>query len=81
MILTTTTVKIFIDVFIGVWAVILAAIWGYAIDRKPGQRVPFAEIWGRFPKFVFGYFLAFAGLLAVGLMWPETIGTDSSPVL
>src|SRR6516225_5576200 len=24
---TTTTVKIFIDVFIGVWAIVLAAVW------------------------------------------------------
>jgi hypothetical protein len=79
MLMTTTTVKVFIDLFIGVWAVILAAVWAIAIDRKPGQSVPFAEIWSRFPKFVFGYFLAFLGLLAIGLTWPETIGTKASP--
>lgn len=79
MLMTTTTVKVFIDLFIGVWAVILAAVWAIAIDRKPGQSVPFAEIWSRFPKFVFGYFLAFLGLLAIGLAWPETIGTKASP--
>jgi uncharacterized membrane protein YadS len=73
MLLTTTTVKVFIDVFIGVWAFVLAVVWAYGIDRKPGRGVPFVEIWRRLPKFVFGYFLAFAILLAVGLIWPKTI--------
>ena len=79
MLLTTTTVKVFIDLFIGVWAMILAFVWGYSIDRKPGQQVPFAEIWSRFPKFVFGYFLTFVVLLAVGICWPDSVGSDASP--
>lgn len=78
MLLTTTTVKVFIDLFIGVWALVLALVWAYAIDRKPGQSVPLAAIWDRFPKFVFGYFLAFVGLLLIGLTWPATIGTDKA---
>jgi uncharacterized membrane protein YadS len=65
--LTTTTVKVFIDLFIGVWAIVLAVVWAYGIDRKPGQGVPFRDIWGRFPKFVFGYVLTFAVLLTIGL--------------
>ena len=68
MLMTTTTVKVFIDLFIGVWAVVLAVVWAYGIDRKPGQGVPFRDIWGRFPKFVFGYVLSFAALLCIGLM-------------
>ena len=79
MLLTTTTVKVFIDLFIGVWAMVLAVVWGYGIERKPDQKIPFAEIWGRFPKFVFGYFLAFGVLLAVGIAWPQIIGTAASP--
>lgn len=79
MLLTTTTVKVFIDLFIGVWAMVLAVVWAYAIDRKPGQKAAIAEVWGRFPKFVFAYFLAFGVLLGVGVAWPNTIGTDSSP--
>ena len=67
MLLTTTTVKVFIDLFIGVWAFVLAVVWAYGIERKPGQGVPLAEIWERFPKFVFGYFLAFFVLLGVGV--------------
>lgn len=72
MLMTTTTVKVFIDVFIGIWAFILALIWVYAIDKRPGERVRPVEIWQRFPKFVIGYFLLFAGVLACGLAWPGT---------
>jgi uncharacterized membrane protein YadS len=72
--LTTTTVKVFIDLFIGVWAIVLAVVWAYGIDRKPGQGVPFRDIWGRFPKFVFGYVLTFAVMLALGLTLADTKG-------
>ena len=65
--MTTGTVKVFIDLFIGVWAVVLAVVWAYGIDRKPGRGVPFKDIWARFPKFVFGYVIAFAVLLTLGL--------------
>jgi uncharacterized membrane protein YadS len=43
----TATVKVFIDVFIGVWAFILAIIWATFIDRKPGDKVRAREIWRR----------------------------------
>ncbi len=70
MLNTTTTVKIFIDVFIGIWAFILSAIWVYKIDPKPGEKIPIGEIAGRFPKFVLGYFLLFVLLLGAALAWP-----------
>ncbi len=73
MLLTTTTVKVFIDMFIGVWAFVLSVVWTYAIDRQPGRRLPLADIWRRFPKFVFGYFVTFAVLLTVGLVWPASV--------
>jgi uncharacterized membrane protein YadS len=79
MLLTTTTVKVFIDLFIGVWALVLAIVWAYGIERKRGQGVPLADIWNRFPKFVFGYFLAFGIMLAVGISRPDVIGTDRAP--
>jgi len=72
MLMTTTTVKVFIDVFIGIWAFILALVWVYAIDKRPGERVRAAEIWERFPKFVIGYFVLFAGVLTCGIVWPGT---------
>ena len=62
---TTVTVKTFIDVFIGIWAFILALIWVYYIDPKPGEKVRFREIWDRFPKFVLGYFFTFAALVVL----------------
>jgi uncharacterized membrane protein YadS len=74
MVLTTTTVKVFIDLFIGVWAFVLAVVWAYAIERKPGQSLPVRDIWGRFPKFVFGYFLTFFVLLGIIRAWPSTLG-------
>lgn len=55
MALTTTTVKVFIDVFIGIWALILSAIWAWKIDKRKEGGLPLLEIWERFPKFVFGY--------------------------
>jgi len=73
MLATTTTVKVFIDVFIGIWAFLLALIWVYRIDRKPGERVPVAEIGRRFPKFVLGYFVLFLALLGAALNWPEAL--------
>jgi uncharacterized membrane protein YadS len=79
MLTTTTTVKVFIDLFIGVWAFVLAVVWAYGIDKKAGQGVPLRDIWERFPKFVFGYFLAFGALLAIGVIWPQVIGTDKEP--
>jgi uncharacterized membrane protein YadS len=67
MLMTTTTVKMFIDVFIGVWAFLLALIWVYRIDRRPGETVRAVEIWQRFPKFVLGYALAFVVMLLLAL--------------
>jgi uncharacterized membrane protein YadS len=67
---TATTVKIFIDVFIGVWAFILAIIWTTKIDPKPGEKVKAGEIWNRFPKFVIGYLLTFVVMLGIVLAIP-----------
>jgi len=66
--MTATTVKMFIDIFIGVWAVILAYIWCAKIECKPGQKVGLLEVWNRFPKFVLGYILTFVILLTI--CWP-----------
>jgi uncharacterized membrane protein YadS len=65
--MTATTVKIFIDIFIGIWAFILAYIWCTKIERKPGERIGAGEIWNRFPKFVLGYAATFAILLLICL--------------
>jgi hypothetical protein len=57
---TTAAVKIFIDVFIGIWAFILAFIWTNYINVRPGDRARPIEIWQRFPKFIIGFVLSFA---------------------
>lgn len=73
---TATNVKVFIDVFIGIWAFILAYIWAKHIE--PGaaglnQKVPARQIWERFPKFVLGYILTFLIFLTIGLSNPEFV--------
>jgi uncharacterized membrane protein YadS len=70
---TTTTVKVFIDVFIGVWALVLAVVWAYGIERKPGATVPFRDIARRFPAFVLGYFALFLALLGLSLSRPDLV--------
>src|SRR5712691_3390561 len=66
---TTATVKVFIDVFIGIWAFILGYIWTNHINpTRPGDKARVGEIWQRFPKFILGFVLSFVvGLyLALG---------------
>ena len=64
---TAAVVKVFIDVFIGVWAFVLAIIWCSVIECKPGEKVRPGQIWDRFPKFVIGYVLTFLIILLVCL--------------
>ena len=73
MVGTTTTVKVFVDIFIGVWAFILAVIWTSVIDRRPGERARAGQIWERFPKFVIGYVVTFLVVLGVGLAAPALV--------
>ena len=65
---TTATVKVFIDIFIGVWTFILGYIWTNHIDRLPGSaRARPIEIWQRFPKFILGFLFTFVVGLAIAL--------------
>ena len=66
----TATIKIFIDIFIGIWAFVLGYIWTNHINRTAeGDKTHVSEIWARFPKFVIGFVATFAVglLLALGL--------------
>ena len=73
---TTATVKIFIDIFIGIWAFVLAYIWTNHIEVRPaGDRAKVGEIWERFPKFILGYVLTFSVVLL--LAWGATPATAS----
>ena len=69
----TATVKVFIDVFIGIWAFVLAWIWSVKINPAPGEKVRLTAIWERFPKFILGYAATFAGVLAIGLFAPALV--------
>ncbi len=64
--------KIWIDMFIGVWAFILAILWTTLVERKPGQlKVPKSEIWFRFPKFVIGYLIAWFIYVGIATLAPH----------
>ena len=76
--MTATTVKIFIDVFIGIWSFILAFIWCTKIEQRTGEKVRAIEIWQRFPKFVLGYALTFGVLLTLCLVTPGKLAAAKS---
>jgi uncharacterized membrane protein YadS len=57
---TTATVKVFIDIFIGIWSFILGYIWTNHIDRRAdADKAKPLEIWERFPKFILGFIVVF----------------------
>jgi uncharacterized membrane protein YadS len=68
-----TTVKVFIDIFIGVWAFILAWVWSAKIERREGEKVSAKQIWQRFPKFILGYVATFLLVLVLGVIAPALI--------
>ena len=80
--------KIWIDMFIGLWAFVLAIIWVYKVDKQPGtQTVAASEIWFRFPKFVLGYVFCWFFYVAIAMFAPDIIkaakvgaGTVQSPM-
>lgn len=66
--------KIWIDVFIGVWAFLLALLWVYKVERTPGTAmVGASEIWFRFPKFVLGYLLTWFVYLGISVFGPALV--------
>jgi uncharacterized membrane protein YadS len=68
MLAVTATVKVFIDVFIGVWAFVLAYLWTNHINPRPGEgKAKPIEIWRRFPKFILGFVATFAIAMALAL--------------
>jgi uncharacterized membrane protein YadS len=65
---TTATVKVFIDIFIGIWAFILGYIWTNHINpAADGEKARAGEIWQRFPKFILGFIVTFAAGLYLAL--------------
>ncbi len=76
---TAATVKVFIDVFIGIWAFVLAYIWTTRIEVRAGDKAKPGEIWMRFPKFIIGYVVTFVLILSLALgATPEVMGKVKS---
>ncbi len=73
MLMAGSTVKLFIDIFISIWAFILAYIWCAKIECKPGERVSGGEIWRRFPKFVMAYAATFLVILLISLPYAPKV--------
>ncbi len=77
MVATTTTIKVFIDLFIGIWCLVLALVWEKyfpterTISEGQSGKVRWMEVWERFPKFLLGYFFAFGLMITLGLLLPE----------
>jgi len=71
---TTATIKVFIDIFIGIWAFVLGYIWTNHINRT-SDKANIREIWDRFPKFVIGFVVTFIVGLYLALATPADIGT------
>jgi uncharacterized membrane protein YadS len=71
---TTATVKVFIDIFIGIWAFILGYIWTNHINvTRDSDKARLIEVWQRFPKFILGFILTFAISLYLALAAPADV--------
>jgi uncharacterized membrane protein YadS len=71
---TAATIKVFIDIFIGVWAFVLGYIWTNHINATPdADKARAREIWQRFPKFIIGFVITFAVGLYLALGTPADI--------
>jgi hypothetical protein len=71
---TAATIKVFIDIFIGVWAFVLGYIWtNYVNVTREADKARAREIWQRFPKFIIGFVIAFAVGLYLALGTPADV--------
>lgn len=65
ILMAAATTKLFIDIFISIWAFLLAYVWCAYVESAPGEKVSIKEIWRRFPKFVLAYFVGFLVILLI----------------
>jgi uncharacterized membrane protein YadS len=74
---TAATIKVFIDIFIGIWAFVLGYIWTNHINAERGtDKARLREIWQRFPKFIIGFVITFAAGLYLALGTPAAIAKN-----
>lgn len=80
ILMATTTSKVFIDVFIGVWSFILAIVWSvYHLNSRSAAtdtnyKISKREIWDRFPKFIIGFVASLVIIFLVGYANPDIVG-------
>ncbi len=70
---TATTIKVFIDIFIGIWAFVLGYIWTNHINPAEKNKAQAGEIWRRFPKFIIGFLITFIVGLYLALGTPAAV--------
>ena len=73
--------KIWIDIFIGIWSFVLAIIWIRNDKKNKSERkekIPWSEIWFRFPKFILAYMLVWVIYLLMQSFLPEIV--DSAKI-
>jgi len=71
---TAATIKVFIDIFIGVWSFVLGYIWtNYINVTRDADKSRAWEIWERFPKFIIGFVITFFVGLYLALGTPADI--------
>jgi len=74
---TAATIKVFIDIFIGIWAFVLGYIWTNYINATPDKdKARAREIWQRFPKFIIGFVLTFIAGLYLALGTPPDVARN-----
>lgn len=80
ILMATTTSKVFIDVFIGVWSFILAIVWSvYHLNSRTAtantnDKISKREIWDRFPKFIIGFVASLVIIFLAGYANPDIVG-------
>ena len=80
---TAATIKVFIDIFIGIWAFVLGYIWTNHINVTPASNKAKArEIWQRFPNLVVTFilfgFISRSTLADVAKNVPAAIGVANT---
>ena len=74
---TAATIKVFIDIFIGIWAFVLGYVWtNYINVTHEADRAKAWEIWERFPKFIIGFVVTFLVGLYLALGAPTEIAKN-----
>ena len=66
--------KIWIDIFIGIWSFVLAVVWIRNVEnKKKKEKIPWSEIWFRFPKFILAYMLVWFIYLGMMYFFPDIL--------